>query len=182
MSLKQSREIPSYPGTLVRKAPIPPKYLLQVIETNDGIKNKLIQVKGTPPIIRPKLLNEPDAPILAKYSNITPQRDHTTKSHFYPPRQEYIPPDIKKNKNKTKNSLVDVKSSSSSSSSSSSLNKDENNNQHTVFPALAKNPTIPRPFVPPSAASYVGGPLMHAREASGKILGTGNFYFYYSYC
>ena len=169
--IKKTTEVPSYPGLLVRKPTAPPKYLVQVIETEEGLKNQLIQIKGTPPKVRPSILNEPSLPIQTKLSTIIPQRDHQTPSHFYPPRQEYIPPDSKKNKTK-KNRLVDIKQSSNSSinSMTNTSNKEES---HTVFPALTKNPTIPRPFVPPSSSLYVGGPLMHAREASGKILGTG---------
>ena len=161
----KGREIPSYPGPLPRKAPEPPKYLVQVIESESGPKHQLVQLKGTPPSIRPKGLAEPEAPIMAKYSRVIPQRDHETPAHFYPPRQQYIPPEIKKKQaQKTRNSLVDVKSSSPSG-------KEENT---LTLPALPKLPTVPRPFVPPSASSYVGGPLMHARTAAGQILGTGD--------
>ena len=87
---------------------------------------------------------------------------------------------MKKKSNKTRNSLVDVKSSaatSTTSSNSSPTSKQSNapakDEHHSMFPSIAKNPTIPRPYVPTSSSLYVGGPLMHAREASGKILGTG---------
>lgn len=162
MSGGRLREIPSYPGPLPRKAPEPPKYLVQVVESENGPKHQLIQIKGTPPSIRPKGLQEPAAPLMAKYSRVLPQRDHESPAHFYPPRQEYIPPDMKK-KSRTKNSLVDVKPSSSTP-------KEENS---VSFPALPKLPAVPRPFVPQAATSYVGGPLLHARTAAGQILGTG---------
>jgi hypothetical protein len=159
------REIPRYPGPLPRKAPEPPKYLVQVVESDHGPKHQLVQLKGTPPPIRPKGLAEPEAPVMAKYSRVVPQRDHETPAHFYPPRQQYVPPEMKKKQPpKTKNSLVDVKSSSPSGKEEKTL----------ILPALPKLPSVPRPYVPPSAASYIGGPLMHARTAAGQILGTGN--------
>jgi hypothetical protein len=159
------REIPRYPGPLPKKAPEPPKYLVQVVESENGPKHQIVQLKGTAPPIRPKGLAEPEAPVMAKYARIFPQRDHETPAHFYPPRQQYVPPEMKKKPiGKTKNSLVDVKSSSPSVKEGEAL----------TLPALPKLPSVPRPYVPPSKTLYVGGPLMHARNAAGEILGTGS--------
>jgi hypothetical protein len=167
-----TREIPNYPGPLPRKAPAPPKYLVQVVDSESGPKHQLVQLKGTPPPVRPKGLAEPDAPLMAKYSRVVPQRDHVTPSHFYPPRQQYFPPDMKNksSSSKTRNSLVDVKPSSRDLGSTQEMS----NHTHTILPALPKLPTVPRPYVPTSSRAYIGGPLMHARNAAGQILGTGN--------
>jgi hypothetical protein len=154
--------IPDYPGPLPRKPPAPPKYLVQVVDNGaGGKKNQLIQVKGTAPEIRPQGLTDSFVPVTAKISNAIRERDVDTPAHFFPPRQEYVPPDVK---NKARDSRIDVKSSSISlKQSSPSVN----------LPALPKNPTVPAPYVSPPVSSYQGGPLLHARTAAGQILGTG---------
>lgn len=161
MSVK--RDIPSYPGPLPKKPPEPPKYLVQVSE--DGSKHSLVQVKGTPPEVRPQGIADPNVPIVAKEASVLPQRDYSSPSHYYPPRKDYVPPGAKVPSSNRKDSRRDVKSSFKS--------QDGQVVTYSSPPsALPKLPAIPRPFVPPSARSFSDGPMLHTRRADGKILGS----------
>jgi hypothetical protein len=159
----KNREIPSYPGPLPKKPPEPPKYLVAVSE--DGSKHSLITVKGTPPEVRPQGVGDPNVPIVAKEATVLPQRDYTSPAHYYPPRKEYVPPGVKVKDSNRKDSRRDVKNSFKG--------QDGQIVTYSTPPtALPKLPAIPRPFVPPSARSFDNGPMLHARTADGKILGS----------